>query len=185
MAGVEGVEPSHAAPETVVLPLDDTPLVACSASKPEAQARVDILRTMGRTVKRFVRLHTLSTNAHVGRAFRMRGVSPAFIARILAFLAWHAAIAACGIRRGLAVRPRHCVQDALLAAHSLACELITTSRVRSMGRDSRDAPHRREVLRKRISPNAGRESPLQRFTRLADRARTRGASPARFRPPRR
>lgn len=25
MAGVEGVEPSHTAPETAVLPLDDTP----------------------------------------------------------------------------------------------------------------------------------------------------------------
>ncbi len=26
MAGVEGVEPSHTAPETAVLPLDDTPI---------------------------------------------------------------------------------------------------------------------------------------------------------------
>lgn len=26
MAGVEGVEPSHTAPETAVLPLDDTPV---------------------------------------------------------------------------------------------------------------------------------------------------------------
>lgn len=32
MAGVEGVEPSHTAPETAVLPLDDTP-VALRASK--------------------------------------------------------------------------------------------------------------------------------------------------------
>ena len=27
MAGVEGVEPSHTAPETAVLPLDDTPVI--------------------------------------------------------------------------------------------------------------------------------------------------------------
>ena len=40
MAGVEGVEPSHTAPETAVLPLDDTP-VMCAL----AQAQDDILRT--------------------------------------------------------------------------------------------------------------------------------------------
>ena len=28
MAGVEGIEPSHTAPETAVLPLDDTPTLA-------------------------------------------------------------------------------------------------------------------------------------------------------------
>ena len=32
MAGVEGVEPSHTAPETAVLPLDDTPTSLAGAS---------------------------------------------------------------------------------------------------------------------------------------------------------
>ena len=32
MAGVEGVEPSHTAPETAVLPLDDTPMRIASSA---------------------------------------------------------------------------------------------------------------------------------------------------------
>ena len=44
MAGVEGVEPSHTAPETAVLPLDDTPVATTRLlQKPELQARVSIL----------------------------------------------------------------------------------------------------------------------------------------------
>ena len=45
MAGVEGVEPSHTAPETAVLPLDDTPVCI-------AQARVRILSCFRRAVNR-------------------------------------------------------------------------------------------------------------------------------------
>lgn len=36
MAGVEGVEPSHTAPETAVLPLDDTPTAPARSSISEA-----------------------------------------------------------------------------------------------------------------------------------------------------
>ena len=32
MAGVEGIEPSHTAPETAVLPLDDTPVLPCASA---------------------------------------------------------------------------------------------------------------------------------------------------------
>ena len=53
MAGVEGVEPSHTAPETAVLPLDDTPnllpvrlLLFC-----KAQAQESILRAFPYAVK--------------------------------------------------------------------------------------------------------------------------------------
>ena len=42
LAGVEGVEPSHTAPETAVLPLDDTPVT---------QARVRILKARKQAVK--------------------------------------------------------------------------------------------------------------------------------------
>ena len=47
MAGVEGVEPSHTAPEAAVLPLDDTPsdnrCASCNVNY-KVQARVSILR---------------------------------------------------------------------------------------------------------------------------------------------
>ena len=36
MAGVEGVEPSHTAPETAVLPLDDTPTELSRSHRPKA-----------------------------------------------------------------------------------------------------------------------------------------------------
>ena len=52
MAGVEGVEPSHTAPETAVLPLDDTPSAArCAPRRSKTQARVNILRATLRRVK--------------------------------------------------------------------------------------------------------------------------------------
>ena len=41
MAGVEGVEPSHTAPETAVLPLDDTPVICVVRI---SQARIRIIR---------------------------------------------------------------------------------------------------------------------------------------------
>ena len=46
MAGVEGVEPSHTAPETAVLPLDDTPVI-CALLR----AQVSMLRKRAPPVK--------------------------------------------------------------------------------------------------------------------------------------
>ena len=53
MAGVEGVEPSHTAPETAVLPLDDTPTTFLCTRQIHAQAQVDILEKDPTSVKRF------------------------------------------------------------------------------------------------------------------------------------
>ena len=59
MAGVEGVEPSHAVPETGVLPLDDTPVLRFCAPLgccPQVQARECILRTRAAFVNTFFEL---------------------------------------------------------------------------------------------------------------------------------
>ena len=82
MAGVEGVEPSHTAPETAVLPLDDTPV------RIAFQARVSILQGTIRPVNGFFRIfcppwkrrHTASNVAHApvrSRREAVRGGPPA------------------------------------------------------------------------------------------------------------
>ena len=54
MAGVGGVEPPHTAPETAVLPLDDTPSTSrCrTQGEPVVQARESILRKSSVEVNR-------------------------------------------------------------------------------------------------------------------------------------
>ena len=41
MAGVEGIEPSHTAPETAVLPLDDTP-TSCTCAQAHIIAHLEV-----------------------------------------------------------------------------------------------------------------------------------------------
>ena len=51
MAGVEGVEPSHTAPETAVLPLDDTPTELSHHTARKRRAQVSMLRKQAPPVK--------------------------------------------------------------------------------------------------------------------------------------
>lgn len=51
MAGVEGVEPSHTAPETAVLPLDDTPTELSRHTARKRRAQVSMLRKQAPPVK--------------------------------------------------------------------------------------------------------------------------------------